>query len=79
MDNPKTEKINVPDDDRVDVFVPFGSSKDDPNLFIGINGVNYILPKGKTSRVPKFVADEYRRSQEAEAAQAARIAKISVG
>lgn len=50
----------------VELFVPRGRKGEDPNLFIAINGKNYLIPKGKTSVVPDFVADEYHRSVEAE-------------
>lgn len=46
----------------VEVFIPKGAAGDDPNHFIGVNGQNYLLPKGKTSKVPAFIADEYNRS-----------------
>lgn len=59
-----TEKQNT-----VEVFIERASGNDDPNLMVGINGVNYILPKGKTSRVPQAVADEINRSRRAQAAQ----------
>ncbi|MBR6744948.1 MAG: hypothetical protein IKM00_07030 [Clostridia bacterium] len=52
----------------VDLFVPKGYANDDPNVFISINGKNYLLPKGKTSRVPPCVKDEFERSQRAQAA-----------
>lgn len=52
-------------DDRVDLFVPRGQANDEPNLLISINGVNYLLPKGKTSRVKRCVAEEYQRSERA--------------
>lgn len=52
--------------DMVEVSIPRGSDRGDPNLFVGVNGVNYILPRGKKSIVPKFVADEIKRSREAE-------------
>ena len=71
MANPKSEKTN--EVERVRIFVPRDNSNEDQNLFIGVNGVNYILPRGKYSEVPKFVADEYNRSLEAEAVQSARI------
>ena len=58
----KTEK-------REDVFVSKGYANDDPNQFIGVNGVNYILPKGKTSNVPSHIANEYHRSQRAQQKQ----------
>lgn len=56
----------VPAQERVDLFVEKGYANDEPNLLIGVNGVNYLLPKGKTSKVPKFVADEYYRSRRAQ-------------
>lgn len=50
------------EDKRVEVFVPKGAVNEDPNLVIGINGVNYVLPRGKKSMVPDFVKAEYDRS-----------------
>lgn len=51
---------------RVDIFIPrAASNREDPNLYVGINGVNYVLPKGKTSKVPDFVAEEIRRADAA--------------
>ena len=75
-----TTKTEIPaaEEERVDLFVPRDPSDENQNLFIGINGVNYILPKGQTSKVPKFVADEYYRSKEAEAAQAANIDNMKI-
>lgn len=54
--------------DRVKIFVPRGRANEDPNLFISVNGVNYLLPRGKESLVPAAVAYEYERAQRAEAA-----------
>lgn len=51
---------------RVEVFVPRGQASDDPNFFVGVNGVNYILPRGATSKVPAHVAEEIKRSLKAE-------------
>lgn len=52
---------------RVSIYVPKAESKrDDPNLFVGVNGANYLLPRGKTSMVPAFVAEEIKRALEAE-------------
>ena len=78
MASPKTEKVAVTDEERVELFIPRDPSDENQNLFIGINGVNYILPKGQTSKVPKFVADDYYRSKEAEATQAANIDKMKI-
>lgn len=55
MSEPKKEN-------RVKLYIPRGASNEEPNLFISINGVNYLLPRGKESLVPKEVADEYERS-----------------
>lgn len=52
--------------DMVEISIPRGSDRGDPNLFVAVNGVNYILPRGKKSTVPTFVADEIKRSWEAE-------------
>jgi hypothetical protein len=47
---------------KVEIFVPRGSDREDPNVFVGINGVNYLIPRGKKSEVPKEVAEELERS-----------------
>ena len=49
-------------DKRVEIFIPRQSDREDPNLFVGINGVNYLLPRGKKSMVPAAVAREIQRS-----------------
>jgi len=48
---------------RVEVFIPRGTDREDPNLFVGINGVNYLLPRGKKSMVPQAVAEEIARGE----------------
>ena len=48
---------------RVEVYIPKGFAGDDPNLFISVNGVNYLLPRGKTSRVPVHIKKELERSR----------------
>ena len=52
----------------VDLFIPKGYANDEPNYFISINGKNFILPKGKTSKVPQYVKDEYERAMRAQEA-----------
>ena len=64
-------------EERVEVFIPKGSGKDEPNLFVGINGVNYLLPKGKTSQVPPAVARELELSRKAQQRQDARIDELT--
>ena len=54
-------------EDKVEIHVPKGYANDEPNLLICINGVNYLLPRGKTSKVPRAVAEEFHRSQKAQA------------
>ena len=51
-----------------EISIPRGYANDEPNLLVGVNGVNYLLPKGKKSKVPKYVADEIRRSWRAQEA-----------
>ena len=63
----------APAEERENIFVPKGYANDEPNLLIAVNGVNYILPKGKTSNVPKFIADEFHRSQKAQEALDKRV------
>ena len=50
---------------RIEVSVPRGAEREDPNLFVGINGMSYLLPKGKKSSVPEAVAFEIARSERA--------------
>lgn len=64
---------------RVDIHIPRGAANDDPNLFVSVNGVNYLLPKGKTSSVPAEVADEIHRAWEAQEALDARIEDMKQG
>ena len=51
---------------RVKIYIPRGASNEDPNFFISVNGVNYLLPRGEESLVPTCVAKEYERSVEAQ-------------
>ena len=52
-------------DTRVEVLIPRGGEREDPNLFVGINGLNYLLPKGRRSLVPPAVAEEILRAERA--------------
>lgn len=61
MSETKTKKVN-----RVDVYVPRNGNSSDPNVIVSVNGVNYLLPRGKKSSVPDFVALEYYRGVAAE-------------
>ena len=73
----QAEAKAVPDapaeEERVDIFVPKGYANDEPNLMIAVNGVNYLLPKGKSSKVPKHIAEEFYRAQKAQEALDKRV------
>ena len=58
---------------RVEIYVPKGASGEEPHVFISVNGVNYLLPRGKKSQVPPEVAQEYARSEAAREALDKRI------
>lgn len=64
--NLEAEAPVVKEPEKVELFVPRGQAGDEPNLFIGVNGVGYLLPRGVTSMVPPWVAKEYRLSQYAQ-------------
>ena len=64
-ENKATKPAETVVEDRVEVFVPKGYANDEPNLFVSVNGVNYLLPKGKKSLVPAHVAAEIERSKRA--------------
>lgn len=51
---------------RTEVYVPKGYANEEPNLFVSVNGVNYLLPRGKKSLVPQEVAKELERSRQAQ-------------
>ncbi len=50
---------------RVEIAIARGADREDPNLFVAVNGVNYLLPRGKKSMVPEEVAREILRSEKA--------------
>ena len=62
----ETTKTTVNKEVREDIFIPRGANNEDPNLFVSINGKNFLLPRGKTSNVPSYVADEIKRSFKAQ-------------
>ena len=51
---------------KVEVFIPRDGLSNETTYFVGVNGVNYILPRGKKSLVPDYVAEEINRSLAAE-------------
>ena len=65
---PENEQV-TPADEKVDLYIEPGYANDDPNEYIGVNGMNFVLPKGKTSKVPPYVKAEYERARRAKAIQ----------
>ena len=55
----KTEKKMVP------VFVP-RTTKDEPDLFVSVNGRRYLVKKGESVNVPPEVAEVIENSRKAE-------------
>ena len=55
-------------DKRVEVHIPKGYANEEPNLFVSVGGVNYLLPRGRVSLVPPAVAAELERSRRAQEA-----------
>ena len=53
-------------EERVEVMIPKGFGNEEPNLFVAVNGVNYLLPRGKKSLVPSWVAAELQRAAQAQ-------------
>nr|DAJ15725.1 MAG TPA: hypothetical protein [Phage sp. ctucZ11] len=62
----EVQEVQEVQPERVPITIPRGDKRDDTNLFVSVNGVNYLLPKGQTSMVPPEVAEEVKRSWEAE-------------
>ena len=50
----------------VEVFIPRTDGNKEMNFFVGLNGTNYLLPRGKKSVVPEAVAEEIRRALDAQ-------------
>ena len=71
-------EVTVPaDDGREDIFIPRGPKNDD--LFVSVNGKNYLLPRGQKSRVPHEVAVEIHRAWEAEEIRTRNEEKLANG
>lgn len=65
MSETKNHETKSVKSQRVKLYVPRGASNEDPNFFISVNGVNYLLPRGEESLVPPCVAREYERAERA--------------
>ena len=52
--------------EREEIYIPKGYLHDEPNLYVGVGGIGYLLPRGTTSLVPPEVAYEIKRSWQAQ-------------
>lgn len=50
---------------KVKYRLPRGTSKEDPNFFVAINGTTYLIPRGVEVEIPDFVVAEIERSNKA--------------
>lgn len=50
---------------KQEIFIPRTGDANDAGLYVSVNGEAYLLPRGKTSRVPAHIAAEIRRSETA--------------
>lgn len=65
MAEEKKTKAESKKAERVTVRIPMFSEKEEPDMFVGINGVNYLIPKNKDVEVPVFVKEELDRAERA--------------
>ena len=54
---------------KQEIFIPRTGDANDAGLYVSVNGEAYLLPRGKTSRVPAHIAAEIRRSEAARECQ----------
>lgn len=61
------EEANRRAEELVDYHVELGSLRGNQNVEVGINGVQYIIPRGETVRIPRKVVEvlENARAQRA--------------
>ena len=64
MSNPA--ETAPPEAPRVAVTLPRARRGEAEDLFVGLNGVNYLIPKGRRVELPRAVAAEIERARAAE-------------
>jgi len=52
--------------EREEIYIPKGYLHDEPNFYVGVGGVGYLLPRGTVSLVPPEVAYEIKRALKAQ-------------
>lgn len=63
-------------EELVDCYIEKVIGKEDPNYYVKINRRRWVLPKGKTSKVPAYVKAEIDRSRIAQEKLEATHAKL---
>ena len=53
----KKAKANENIAGRVELRIPRSSADEDPNIFISVNGKNWLIPKGKTVRSEEHTSE----------------------
>ena len=59
-----TMKQRLEAEEQVDLLIPYDSLNPDDVVPIGLNGVTYLIPRGKSFKVPKPIADIWKYSYE---------------
>jgi len=59
------ENHEITRDAKREIFIERASGNEEPNLQVCVNGVMYLLPKGKSSWVSAEVYEEIMRSRRA--------------
>lgn len=53
-------------DELVSVYIERDPERrDEAGFYVSVNDVSYLLPYGKTSEVPRYIAEEIERSHQA--------------
>lgn len=71
MATAKTENKTA---ERVEIFIPRTGRKDEQDVYVSVNGTNYLIPRGQKCDVPKPVYEEYMRGERAKEKLAETIA-----
>ena len=66
MAAPKKASVEKPMDEMVSVYIERDPERrDEAGFYVSVNDVSYLLPYGKTSEVPRYIAEEIERSHQA--------------
>lgn len=66
MAAPKKASVEKPADELVSVYIERDPERrDEAGMYVSVNDVAMLLPYGKTSEVPRYIAEEIERSHQA--------------